>query len=836
VKRSFLWIIIVSVLSCLSFEALGQPNLNLRSLKKKKKKYSFRIDTAFHASFGPVYITHSIQDSSSYNKQSWTPAEKKMQSSLIALKNQFLVNGSSFSLHGVGLVPNDSLQSDVLADTQGRVYIYINVNTKINRNRKFFINDIKNRLASLSINPTDIDSLSLSMQAWVPVNLLDTLASLPFIKSLEVITPAIQLGCGHVHPLAGERIRSDVSKTLWSNANGHGISVGVLSDDCGESEYLLESRFLSGELPFVSALDDDYRGIRTHEGLAMMEIIAGIAHSSGLLFATGQGGIIRFANNIRRLANSGCRIITDDIFYPQEPAFSQGDYIGSVINYAVGSKNVVYIAAAGNFAKEVYSFQFNPTGGASTFGGCIGSPTHLFSSVSTDPSFVDDIVLTPGKHVTVALYWDDPDDDVQNDFDLYLVDRNSTVNVSQTNSASDNPITGAVREVLDYINTTGSTITLHPLIVQCTSSTVNPTPRMKLWVHFPDLSCDADLIRISKNGSIIGHARRNDVVTVGAIGAVNWNYNQIECFSSLGPVENIDYSLPISGGSRPLISNSPIKPDVCSLDQVYTDAPSITGRDWSRFSGTSAAAPSVAGLAAQIMSAFSPTPKPKPSYMPVSAYKHYATNLLHPASVIRDILRRGCIPYGISPGIDNAFGAGRIDAFRSLALADAEYSNSSYALSKAINRPSITAFMQIPSSLAPDVNQQNSITISASPNLNTIHHIAVSVTLDGTHANDYTITLTPPSGVPITLMNTRRLNDRNPNIIFYESASSSIGSYTDCVPPLEAPPGEMFGVFTPSGSFSSLSGVSPVGTYTLTVTSSNPATAFTLKDWGVFIW
>jgi hypothetical protein len=129
--------------------------------------------------------------------------------------------------------------------------------------------------------------------------------------------------------------------------------------------------------------------------------------------------------------------------------------------------------------------------------------------------------------------------------------------------------------------------------------------------------------------SIFGHPAVPGVLATAAIAASDPGNDTIEPFSSRGPVTIL---FPASE-TRP-------KPDVTAIDGV-----SVTGAGGfpSPFFGTSAAAPHVAGVAALLKGGFTT------------------------ASEIIDTLKSSAVDLG-NPGIDNTFGAGRIDAFAAAQL------------------------------------------------------------------------------------------------------------------------------------------------------------------------
>jgi hypothetical protein len=134
---------------------------------------------------------------------------------------------------------------------------------------------------------------------------------------------------------------------------------------------------------------------------------------------------------------------------------------------------------------------------------------------------------------------------------------------------------------------------------------------------------------IVTEGSLIGHPAVPGVLAAGAIDAGDPGNDTIEFFSSQGPVE-------IFFPAR----ETRQKPDVTAIDGVSVSG---AGGFPSPFFGTSAAAPHVAGVAALLKGGFTT------------------------ASEIVDALKSSAVDLG-NPGIDNTFGAGRIDAFAAAQL------------------------------------------------------------------------------------------------------------------------------------------------------------------------
>lgn len=146
------------------------------------------------------------------------------------------------------------------------------------------------------------------------------------------------------------------------------------------------------------------------EGLAMLQIVHDIAPNASLYFHDRGSSQIEYVRALDQLIIHGCNIICDDITYV-EPFFEDG-YIAQNIIDRILSYNILYITAAGNFAKEHYQAPFNGYEEQGylwqNFNGSKGRDLHF--SVS------------PGLAGHVILQWDDRVGYSSNNYDLFLYD------------------------------------------------------------------------------------------------------------------------------------------------------------------------------------------------------------------------------------------------------------------------------------------------------------------------------------------------------------------------------------------------------------------------------
>ena len=445
--------------------------------------------------------------------------------------------------------------------------------------------------------------------AWVDTGDLYELAAIEGVRAVrEVIAPGVSAGSvttegDIVHKTAD--VRSDYGYT------GKCVKIGIISNGV---RHINDSK-ATGDLPDdVHVLSDEVGG---DEGTAMLEIVHDMVPGAELYFRDCGNDEIGFNHAIDSLLSNGCMVICDDVYWPGQPYFEDG-VISSHLETLLRENDIIYVTAATNLAEEHYQGEFY----SSTNG------FHDFSS-GTNPNRTSMYVGLPAySSVRIVLQWNDKFGSSGNDYDLYLSDiTNSSSGINygdlgysvDTQEGSDDPM-----EYVCYSNP-GSSEIIGEIDVRKNGSAESRI--LELFI-LPQNGAIVFNNNVVAADSVFGHAAVPDVITAAA---VEWSTpSTIESYSSRGPV-TITYPTP----------EIRAKPDITGVDGV-----SITGAGGfsNPFFGTSAAAPHVAAVAAQIRGA-------------------------HPemtADEVKTALYNSAVDLG-EKGKDTTFGYGRADA---LAMAD----------------------------------------------------------------------------------------------------------------------------------------------------------------------
>jgi hypothetical protein len=418
------------------------------------------------------------------------------------------------------------------------------------------------------------DAFGGVIEGYLPVTSLIPAANLSFTKALLPIT-ANGVNTGSVQSEGDTSHNGSAARAL--GMNGAGVVVGVISDSINQVGTKVAGSQASGDLPAsVTILSDDTIN-PTDEGRAMAEIIYDTAPGiTNMYFASGTtSGPADKASAINNLVAHGVDIIADDIIDFGEPFFQDG-MVAQAVDNAYNS-GVAYFASAGNYARQSYESDYRDLGNS--------DHSHDFDPGAGADAFQTITTVANGGEVYLQLQWDDPWRAATHDFDFFLI---NTANISTPLDIgnTDNIASGIPSEYLSWTNNTGSPVTVAVVIDRYSGSS---TAFLKYF------SLDSTISEYNTSSGTIGPdaASAKGAMTVAAVPWYDSGLNDPESYSSRGTTARRFNA----AGVRLASPEVRQKPDIAGADCVST---SVTG--FSPFCGTSAAAPSVAGVAALVLS------------------------------------------------------------------------------------------------------------------------------------------------------------------------------------------------------------------------------------------
>ncbi len=568
-------------------------------------------------------------------------------------------------------------------DSSGAVQVYI------------YVSDIgAANLAALTSTGATVqltDKKRNIVQAKVPAASLDSVAGLPFVRSIGLPRYGYA-NTGSVTTegdtiLKADKVRSQLGVT------GKGIRVGVLADGiagifatgCTTCDGVAGGPISTLDLPsatgtrngsgvltsstgniiarsFRTADNDLEAGLSAigNEGTAMMEVVHDLAPDATFYFANFQTDI-EFAEAMTWLSQN-TDVVVDDISFFDPPYDGTSAVSANAATQLNTDANPVrtLITSVGNEGLSHYLELYSDSGinagplVASKVPGYSGN-FHLFQSTTNTsdvcglgPRTMDPVFLKKGWGLNVTLTWDDPYVST-NDFDLWLLDATGANVVSYSANLQNGGAGGQPPlEFFEYVNSGADA-----LFNLAITSKSGATPKhLNLFIRGADVlalhasalgsgvSCPTSTGEVHNFNTHAGSTPSMGdaggspakVISVGAVPASNPVV--IEPYSSQGPT--------VDGR---------IKPDLSAVTDVQVSgAGGFTNPFW----GTSAAAPHVAGIAALLLQT-----------SPCLASGSTGARLPADArTLLYNTLINNALDLGAA-GPDNVFGHGRVDALAS---------------------------------------------------------------------------------------------------------------------------------------------------------------------------
>ena len=452
------------------------------------------------------------------------------------------------------------------------------------------------------------DAQFAMVYAAMPLDALEVVAALPFVRCIGLPAYSVRR-TGSVTSEGDTVMRADLVRTTL-DVTGKGVKVGIIADSLCDPATSSTSGDLPATITIVNGQDGCADPDPRDEGRALAEIIHDLAPGADLLFRTGFPTSLDFIAAVRELTAAGAQVIVDDIGFFNEPVFEEGP-VAQAVRQAI-QQGVVFVSAAGNDAQRHYQglfTEFAPNDGAPRVN------LHDFGGGDTRL----DLRIAANATVGIFLQWANPFDGSANtaDYDLLLVDAaGNTLAISNDNQLNTQ---GPPLEDMAFTNTTGRSITVGVMVNRVAG------PALPFSLNFNTFGPVTVLKHNVASSSIFGHPCVREVIAVGAVDVQSTGFGTLEDFSAQGPCELFFPTHEFR-----------TKPDVAAADGVSTSLP-----DFTPFFGTSAAAPHVAAVAALLVEAGGPGA--------VSNTR------------IANVLRLAAADRG-TPGVDNSFGYGVVDA------------------------------------------------------------------------------------------------------------------------------------------------------------------------------
>jgi subtilisin family serine protease len=402
------------------------------------------------------------------------------------------------------------------------------------------------------------------VEGWIAPENVRAVASHPLVRFIR--GPGRRVSrVGSVTTQGDAIMRADLVRA--DGHDGTGVKIGVISDDVDH----MSEAIASGDLPSgINVTVPSGDGIGGDEGTAMLEIIHDLAPGADLYFASTGESSLAMREMIYALADSGCRVIVDDIGWSGEPYFEDGMLAKAVDS--VAKRGVVYVTSAGNSAESHYQNRYYPANSDNKY--------HAWDDVDKTSM---KIRVLDGEFIGIVLQWDEEFGKAGIDIDLALYSSATFTGLAPLATSYDqqrgynDPI-----EYASYTNDTGADMDVYVVISRYQTTA---TPLLGLYVFGDYL----DLEISHAEGSIYGQPAAKGAIAVGAMHASDASYPQIADYSSRGPV-NILFPE----------AEERMKPDVIGITGVFVSG---AGDFPTPFYGTSASAPHVAAVAGLMLDA-----------------------------------------------------------------------------------------------------------------------------------------------------------------------------------------------------------------------------------------
>ncbi|MDH3346612.1 MAG: PKD domain-containing protein [Desulfobulbaceae bacterium] len=473
------------------------------------------------------------------------------------------------------------------------------------------------------------------VSGWLPIGAINRASKLNSLRFISASYRPIT-NTGAVTSQGDVAMYADIARST-TGLTGAGITVGVLSDSYDQQDGA-DADVLGGDLPdgpMVNVLDDSANcgsflpAPCSDEGRAMLQIVYDVAPSASLSFNTAFTGMAGFADGILSLASAGADVIVDDVQYYAEPMFQDG-IIAQAVDQVVGD-GVAYFSSAGNQAAQSYEYSYTSSGEPFIIEDWFYGLRFVGILHDFDPGngtdYLQNITVASGECAIISLQWDQPFGSLAGgngslvDLDIYLVQGDESGLSILARSDTDNVAGGEPVELLQFCNDQPTdnfnlmiSYFFEPDPGGGYDSWTPSYPTYMKYVHFGSITVNE---YATNSSTVYGHANAAGAEAVGAA-----YYPQTPAFDPGSPPQLEYFSshggTPIlmdGAGQRlanPMIRNKPgiVAPDGVDTTFFYPTS-DRNDNGIPDFSGTSAAAPHAAAVAALMLEAKSEATVPE---------------------------------------------------------------------------------------------------------------------------------------------------------------------------------------------------------------------------------
>jgi len=280
-----------------------------------------------------------------------------------------------------------------------------------------------------SLGGKDVSSYGRVVSAKVPADRLSDLASSGYLAFARPVFAETNVGL--VDSQGDRSMRTDETRADFG-LDGTGLTIGILSDSfacdpgslAGGPYTTPAEDAANGDIPPDVVILADFLDQSTciDEGRGMANLIYDVLPGAKMAFHTAFNGEADFAQGIIELAEAGADVIVDDVIYFTEPMFQDG--IIAQAADQVAAWGIPYFSSNGNRARDARQDDFRPV--AATIDTTSGNWHDWDDGPGVD--LLNTVTLDGSLQTNLTFQWDSPNFSVsgapgaQNDVDVVMFD------------------------------------------------------------------------------------------------------------------------------------------------------------------------------------------------------------------------------------------------------------------------------------------------------------------------------------------------------------------------------------------------------------------------------